>query len=279
MIIDTEVRLLFPDFYSNFFYDNNQLIFEKIKNNKIIKNNLFKTSENYLSLHSKKNSVKENWVCGLPFGSLNNIKKQHQYFLELREKKKNYKFFFTANLNNNNFTKIKKFFFIKKNISLYSGIEINYEYNQNIINSKRLIKFIKECSKKKLIVRLWGSHISTKTKPNSRGSQLEIFFLIKNLQSTNFILGGMGNGIYSYLYYKGLKKYFKKVKFATSIPLSLKSLKVIEKSFYKKIIFGSDFPFNSFMSQKKIIIEIKSIIKNKERLSFILNKNAKKLLK
>ena len=162
---------------------------------------------------------------------------------------------------------------------MYSGIEINFEYNQNIINSRKLIKFIKECSQKKLVVRLWGSHVSTKTKPHSRGSQLEIFFLIKNLQKTNFILGGMGNGIYSYLYFKRLKKYFKKVRFATSIPLSLKSLKDLEKNFYKKIIFASDFPFNSYMSQKKIIIKIKSIIKNKNRLSFVLTKNAKKLLK
>ena len=73
-------------------------------------------------------------------------------------------------------------------------------------------------------MRLWGSHISLKTLPKSRGSQLEIFFIIKNLQKTNFILGGMGNGIYNYLYFKQLSKYFKNVSFATSVPLSLKSL-------------------------------------------------------
>ena len=251
MIIDTEVRLIFPEFYKNNFYDNNRNIFEKIINNKIVQKNLYKTSEKYLWSHSKKNLIKINWICGLPFGLLKNNKKQHNYFKELRDKKRNYKFFFTANFNNKNFSKIEKFLFTHKNFSLYNGVEINFEYNQNIIDSKKLISFLKKCSKKKLIVRLWGSHISLKTLPKSRGSQLEIFFIIKNLQKTNFILGGMGNGIYNYLYFKQLSKYFKNVSFATSVPLSLKSLENFEKFFFKKIVFASDFPFNSFMSQKK----------------------------
>ena len=54
MIIDTEVRLIFPEFYKNNFYDNNRNIFEKIINNKIVQKNLYKTSEKYLWSHSKK---------------------------------------------------------------------------------------------------------------------------------------------------------------------------------------------------------------------------------
>ena len=114
MIIDTEVRLIFPEFYKNNFYDNNRNIFEKIINNKIDQKILYKTSEKYLWSHSKKNLIKINWICGLPFGLLKNIKKQHNYFKELRDKREIINFFLLQILTIKIFQKLRNFYLLIK---------------------------------------------------------------------------------------------------------------------------------------------------------------------
>lgn len=273
-IFDSELRALFFDKIDQISNLRNELIFKKKNFLKSV--NLNKTRVSYKFI---KKNLKNAFITGLPFVSKNNLLKQHNYFKENFFSKKNLYCFLSVSVNRDSHDLYQKFLFHEQNYKFYKGIEILFDIHNDIINTDEIISFIKKCVSKNLIIKIWPVHCYKQLnfKPFLRGSINEVFYIISKINSP-IILGGLGCGISNYFSYKNTNKILRKTYFSSSIPFSPENLKFLNNKLYKRVFFGSDYPFIKSKTFQNIISDQRKYLpKNKHNNVF--NSNIQKFLK
>lgn len=277
MIIDTEYRSLFFCCWSEVANFKNELLFKRKNFVKSVTPILSKLSFNQQTLIE--GNIAKVFLSGIPFKFKKNFLKQHDYFIKIKKNLKVQKIFLSLYLSQNNLSFLKSFLSNKKNLKIYDGIEIIFDWqDQSLAKPDKILSFIKKLPKELSIIRFWGTPVDKyyDNKVLQRGGLNEIFYYIQNLPNKKIILGHLGNGMEYFTYHQKHLNIFRNVFFSTSHLLNPKVLLSFNPFFKNKIIFGSDYPFITYKNYNSYVNKIRNQFSKKVEAR-VMFENAKKL--
>ena len=127
------------------------------------------------------------------------------------------------------------------------GVHLKLSWQNNsfskVLNNNKFWKFLEEGS---IPIYFHCSHAID----NKIDCPYNIIQLKKRFPGLRLVLEHLGGGLFIYMKYKPIKKFFADTYFTSAVPRSLYMISYAKRILGDKLLFGSDYPFNDKICQK-----------------------------
>lgn len=236
---------------------------------------LEKAQINNLLLSMQDAQIDKSIIMGLPWVKSDNCKKDNDFVINNIEKYPEKFIGFGVIQPKDTKTAIKEILRCKDNG--LKGIKIIPNWQGFYLDDLKIMTPIIETISDSNMILL--PHIEHPYRYSKGDMPYNLFNLFANFPNTKIIAAHLGGMLFMYLLYSNTKPLIDNIYFDTSVSASMKMVKVASDIISEdKLIFGTDYPFNSNHSQKIMLNEIKSLDINKTKLEKCLSNNILNLL-